>query len=37
MKLPFTNAGPIGRPIGVFGTSAPVRVMLIDETTTRRL
>jgi len=31
MKLPFTNAGPIGRPVGVLGTNAPVRVMLIDD------
>jgi FixJ family two-component response regulator len=31
MKLPFTNGGPIGLPIGVFGTTNPVRVMLIDD------
>jgi DNA-binding NarL/FixJ family response regulator len=31
MKLPFTNAGSIGVPIGVFSTIAPVRVMLIDD------
>ena len=31
MKLPFTSGGPIGLPIGAFGTSDPVRVMLIDD------